>query len=322
MGRAKLLPARLVVHPGSIEARLEARNIYFDDSYAHYAQAGKDGPAVIILHGWAASLKQWEWLLPILANAGYTAYAVDLPGHGQAPRLSDHYVFRDYVDYLHQWMTSLEIQHPVLLGHSMGGYLSLQYTMNHPQAVRGLILADPLYGSHQFYISHQFGRRMLSSPHMRRVGEFIFRHIPIWLIEASHHWPPPDISHSPAALRRQIVFDHRRADPRIVRTIALIDDLRPHLSQVTVPSLVTWGSRDQLLSPESFETLVELLPVAQRYRFVDAGHHPHLARTQSFVELVLTFLRRLDENNWEAGTTPMEASHLCRSSTTTILAAP
>jgi pimeloyl-ACP methyl ester carboxylesterase len=322
MGRAKLPSALPADHPGSFEARLEAQNIHFDDSFAHYAQAGKDCPAVIILHGWAASLKQWEWLLPILANAGYTAYAVDLPGHGQAPRLSDDHILRDYLCYLHQWMKTLEIQHPVLLGHSMGGYLSLQYALDHPQAVRGLILADPLYGSHQFYASHQLGRRLLGRPKMRRVGEFIFRHIPTWLIEASHRWPPPDISHSSAALRRQIIFDHRRADPRIVQTIALIDDLRPHLSQVTAPSLVTWGSRDQLLSPESFESLADLLPAAQKHCFVDVGHHPHLARTQCFIELVLTFLRRLDDNNGETETIPMEAIQPCRSSTTTILTAP
>jgi pimeloyl-ACP methyl ester carboxylesterase len=275
---------------------LETQTIQFDDSYAHYAQAGEGGATVVVLHGWAASLKQWDWLLPILANSGHTAYALDLLGHGQAPRLSDGHAIQDYVDHLSRWMRALHIRQPVLLGHSMGGYLSLRYVLDHPGAARGLILVDPLYSYHQFYGYHQFAWQLLSGLEVLTLGEFFFRHTPRWLIEAGHYWRR-DIADAPATLRRQVALDYKRADPRIVQTLPTIGDLRPYLGQVRVPALVTWGCRDQLLTPHSFESLVDLLPMAQGHCFTDMGHSPHLARPQGFVELTLDFLSRPEDRS-------------------------
>jgi pimeloyl-ACP methyl ester carboxylesterase len=289
---------------------LETQKICFDDSYAHYAQAGEKGPAVVILHGWAASMKQWKSLLPILAKAGFTAYAVDLPGHGQAPRLSDRYAIEDYLDYLGRWMRALDIRDPILLGHSMGGYLSLQYALDHTGTVRGLMLVNPLYDCRQLGDHHQLARRLLGGPEMLTVGKFVFRHAPVWLIEASHIWNRRDVGGVSAPLRRQIALDYKQADPHILQTILAVGDLRPHLHQVTVPTLVTWGCRDHLLSPDSFELLVDALPTAQGHCFADVGHHPHLICAQDFTELTLAFLHRIEYDS-----VPPEVSHLWTSST-------
>ncbi len=287
---------------------MKTQIVYFDGSYAHYAQAGDGGPPVVVLHGWAASLKQWDWFLPALANAGYTAYALDLLGHGQGPRLSHDHTIEDYVDYLSRWMRALDIRRPVLLGHSMGGYLSLRHALDHPGAVRGLVLVDPLYSYHQFYSPHQFAWRLLSELEVLTLGEFFFRHAPLWLIEASHYWNERDVADAPAALRRQVALDYKRADPRIIQTIPTISDLRPRLGRVTAPALVTWGCRDQLLSPNSFESLVDLLPAAQGYCFADIGHNPHLARPQSFADVVLAFLNRLENGSGELSEWPSIAA--------------
>jgi non-heme chloroperoxidase len=296
---------------------LETQTIYFDDGYAHYAQAGEKGPVVVVLHGWAASLKQWESFLAILANAGYTAFAIDLPGHGRAPRLSHRYSIEDYLDYLCRWMQALDIRDPILLGHSMGGYLSLQYVLDHPGAVRGLVLVNPLYDYHQLGEYHQLVRRMLGGPEMLTVGKFIFRHAPVWLIEASHVWDRHDVGGTSATLRRQIAIDYKQADPHIVQTILTFDDLQPHLHQVSVPTLVTWGCRDHLLSPDSFEILVNTLPAAQGHCFADVGHHPHLVCAQDFTELTLAFLHQIETDSvptevnplWTSSTIAFPASH-------------
>lgn len=289
---------------------LETRTVYFDHSYAHYAQAGEDGPAIVILHGWAASLNQWDWLLPILADAGYTAYAIDLLGHGQAPRLSHNHAVEDYLKYLRQWIKALDIECPIFLGHSMGGYLSLQYALAHPGSVRGLVLVAPLYGQHQFDRYYQFGWWLLGKPEMLRAGELVFRHIPNWLIDASHYLNPKDIGSASASLRRQVTLDHKRADARIVRTLLFVGDLRPRLQELTVPILVTWGEYDRLLSPGSFQILVDMLPTAQGHCFTDVGHHPHVACPQDFTKLVLTFLGRVEDSNWGAGSVPSEVDYL------------
>ena len=205
-------------------------------------------------------------------------------------------------------METLKIQRPTLLGHSMGGYLSLRYALDYPKAVRGLILVDPLYGDHQFNPYHQLARQLLNSPKTLKIGETLFRHVPMWLIEASHVWNRRDVGGAPAPLRRQIALDQKRADPRIVRTLGMIQDLRPRLQQLRLPALVMWGRHDHLLLPSTFASLVELLPEAQGHCFMDVGHHPHVTHTESFVEKTLTFLKQMQDDGREAGARPPEVN--------------
>ena len=323
MGHAKLSAARFRVHTEVTSLYdLETRTLHLDDSYVHYAQAGQEGTAIIILHGWAASLKQWQWLLPILANAGYTAYAIDLLGHGQAPRLSHTHAVEDYLGYLRRWIKALNIEYPIFLGHSMGSYLSLQYALDYPGSVRGLVLVDPLYSHHQFDRYHQFGRWLLGQPEMLGAGELIFRNIPGWLIDASHYLNPKDLGRASAALRRQVTLDHKRADARIVQTILIVGDLRPRLQELMVPALVTWGGYDRLLPPSSFQSLVDILPTAQGHCFADVGHHPHLACPDNFAELVLSFLRHIEDVSWRAASALTEVNHLWTPDTSTVRADP
>jgi pimeloyl-ACP methyl ester carboxylesterase len=253
----------------------------------------------------------------VLANPGER-----LLGHGEAPSLSRDHTIQDYLDNMCRWMEALEIRQPIFIGHSMGGYLSLQYALDNPGAVRGLVLVDPLYTYHQFDKHHQHARRLLGKPEMLKVGEFVYRHAPTWLFEAGQNWGPSDVNHAPAPLRQQAARDHKRADPRIIQTIAIIGDLRSHLPQVSAPVLVTWGCQDQLLSPDSFETLVDLLPAAQGYRFEDACHHPHLASTKAFTELILAFLHQLEDGDLEPTTASTGVSQLWASIATTIPSGP
>jgi pimeloyl-ACP methyl ester carboxylesterase len=289
---------------------LETQSVYVNDSHAHYARAGNGESTLVVLHGWGASLKQWEWLLPIAANAGYTAYAVDLLGHGEAPRLPNNHTIEDYQVHLSQWMKALDIQHPILLGHSLGGYLSLEYALENPGAVPGLILVDPLYSYHQFDHHRQSARRLLSRPGTLTVLEFFFRYTPIWLIEAGHRWNRSESADVPATLRRQVALDYKRADPHILRTLLSIGDLRPYLGQVTAPILVAWGCRDLLLPHDSFETLVDLLPAAWGHCFTNMGHNPHLTHAPRFTELILTFLRQVKGDNGSSGITPTDTRQL------------
>lgn len=274
---------------------METQKIYFDDTYAHYAQAGAGASSVVVLHGWGASLKHWEWLLPVLAEAGYTAYALDLLGHGEAPRLGRDYAVERYYTYLCRWIATLNIQTPVLLGHSMGGYLGLQYALDHPGAVRGLILVDPVYTHQQFHSYYQFIWRLLSGLDMRTWGEILLRRIPAWLIEAVDYLNRYGISDAPASLRRQVALDYKRADPLIVQTLLTVGDLRPRLDQLVAPVLLTWGCQDQVLPPDSFEALAGLLSAPSLHCFTDTGHNPHLTRAWNFAELILAFLEHLEE---------------------------
>ena len=61
------------------------------------------------------------------------------------------YTFDAVFDHFSAWIDSLEITEPmILIGHSLGGALSLQYALRYPERVRALVLVNPFYDIHQF----------------------------------------------------------------------------------------------------------------------------------------------------------------------------
>ncbi len=127
---------------------------------ANFVSQGKGAP-VVMIHGLAASLHDWDFLLPELVNAGYSGYALDLLGHGDSPKPQVRGYRMDWIfDHFLIWFESLHLERPaVLIGHSLGGYIALEFARRYPERTRGLVLVDPFYSLAQlpalyaFYLS-------------------------------------------------------------------------------------------------------------------------------------------------------------------------
>src|SRR5687767_2674019 len=117
---------------------------------ANYVHQGVGTP-VILIHGLAASLHDWDDLVPELAQNGYAAYAPDLLGHGDSPKLDSPTYQMDWVfEHFSQWMRSLRLTEPaILIGHSLGGHMALEYARRASAWTRGLVLVNPFYSPSQ-----------------------------------------------------------------------------------------------------------------------------------------------------------------------------
>jgi pimeloyl-ACP methyl ester carboxylesterase len=258
-------------------------------SNLNYIQEGKGDP-IVLIHGMAASLHGWNWMVPTLAANGYTALALDLPGHGDSPKPDDpeQYTVKSFYAALDAWIDSRDFAAPpVLVGHSLGGYLSLFYAMRHPGKVRALLLIDPLYNLGQL---SPFVRMLRWRP---AIGEKALRLVPEWLVSALLGWDPTRTDDHPRDARQQIAADYKRASSHIVYVPASLQDLSPCLPQLTLPSLVIWGEKDLTLRPDSFLALADALPNAASHAVPGAGHQPHIGKPALVNRLVLDFLASL-----------------------------
>src|SRR5258706_471544 len=107
-----------------------------------------EGAPVILIHGLAASIFDWVDLTPELVAAGYAVYALDLLCHGQSlkPRELDQYHVDKIFEHLDGWIDSLKLDRPlILVGHSLGGSLSIEYSLRSPEKFRALVLTDTFY---------------------------------------------------------------------------------------------------------------------------------------------------------------------------------
>jgi pimeloyl-ACP methyl ester carboxylesterase len=252
----------------------------------NYTNTGSGRP-VILIHGIAASLRDWDRLSPVLVEAGYRAIAVDLPGHGDSPHPQDPHKFGLKVVYtaFESWLDGCDLPDPVhLLGHSLGGYLGLRYALRRPERVQSLALINPLYCIAQITPGlHLFRRRPGLGTHLIRIA-------PAWLIKRALAWDPAGADSFPPEVRRQISEDYKRATPHFLNITRRIPDLTPELRRVPSPVLLLWGDRDRTLDPASFPLMAARLPRVEQHRLAGSGHQPHIGRPELVNRYVLRWL--------------------------------
>lgn len=257
----------------------------------HFIQRGAGTP-ILLVHGLAASLLDWRDLLPALAASGYAGYALDLPGHGESdkPASAEAYHIETVFDQFLHWVDYLGLASPaVLVGHSLGGYLVMQFALRFPERTRALVLSNP------FYRPAQLPPFLRVRPRKPLVNTELIERTPEWMIRMMIDLTSFSIRNGyvlPEQAREQAARDYKRAHPGIFNLVFTIEDLLPLAPDIHAPALVLWGRRDQTLPPASFTQLAAALPRAQT-AILEAGHVPHQSHAAEFNRHVLTFLRQL-----------------------------
>jgi pimeloyl-ACP methyl ester carboxylesterase len=255
------------------------------------------GQPVLMIHGLAASLHDWDDLMPALVNNGYAACALDLLGHGDSFKPADarDYTFESVFKHMLHWIDSFDPAMPaVLIGHSLGGGLSLLYALRYPERVRALVLINPFYDLKQLppLMRAVFHRQLLNTSLIEGAPYWLFR----FLVDIASF--NVDIGHRethvlPERVRYQTALDYTRAASGIYNIPRTLPFLTSDLPRLQPPVLVLWGERDQTLDPKTFSHLVHLLPNAHGHSFRACGHVPHQCHPERVNPLVLEFLNSL-----------------------------
>lgn len=135
-GSAPLAPAR------AGDVAITAFDVKVDGQAIHARAAGPAaGAPVLLLHGAAFDSGTWEKLgtLAVLADAGFRAVAVDLPGFGQskAARLPPDHL-------LERLLPAIPLERPVIVSPSMSGRVSLPFVVAHPEQLAGYVPVAPV----------------------------------------------------------------------------------------------------------------------------------------------------------------------------------
>jgi abhydrolase domain-containing protein 14 len=115
-----------------------SRNVNVGSCTVHCLQTkNTQGYDIVLLHGAKFQAATWKELKTLnrLGEAGYRPYAIDLPGFGKSPRGA---VSHDAV--LQAFIKQEKLSRPVIVGPSMSGKISLDFTLEHPETVGGLVL--------------------------------------------------------------------------------------------------------------------------------------------------------------------------------------
>lgn len=257
-----------------------------------------DGEAVVMVHGLAASLHDWDDLLPELSANGYAGYALDLLGHGESekPDQQNEYTVAKAFEYFEKWIAGLNLQKPfTLIGHSLGGGLSLLYALRHPDQIRGLVLVNPFYDLNQLPpVIKTFFRHKLIHPKLMDLAPYRLFRLMIDMTSFNYYIGHRESHILPEHIRYQTALDYKRASSGIYNFPHSLPSLTLELSHVLQPTLLLWGGRDKTLQPESFPKLKAWLPNLKGSQvFPICGHVPHQCHPEKFNPLVMEFLKSL-----------------------------
>jgi pimeloyl-ACP methyl ester carboxylesterase len=126
----------------ALAAEPEQRRVDCNGCGINYLTWGRVGaPGLVFIHGGAAHAHWWSFLVPLLADH-YRIAAMDLTGHGDSDRRPE-YTLANWADEVmavaaHAGMAP----HPVVVGHSMGGFVSIGTAAAHGDRLRGIVILD------------------------------------------------------------------------------------------------------------------------------------------------------------------------------------
>lgn len=237
----------------------------------YYEESGKGIP-VIFIHGFPFDHSIWEPLIPLLKDHARMILP-DLRGFGKSPVTDEVYSMRLLAEDIAQLMDHLKIEQAVLVGHSMGGYVTLAFAQAYPGRVSGLGLvatqaaADLPERRQTRYktaeaVAHKGARVVVSNmvnaltPHQELIAP-----LSALILQA----PPTAIVGA-------------------LKGMAERHDLTGELSKVTVPAVVLVGDSDQLLPRDRVETMAQMLPKGWLVEIPHAGHMPMMEDPEAVAE--------------------------------------
>lgn len=256
-------------------------SITTDQGSLHYEVYGRGKP-VILLHGWLGSWGLWQDTMKFLGGH-YRTYALDFWGFGESGKKRNTYAVDDFVDLVDQFMENLGIAAAPIIGHSMGGTVSLALAIKYPQRVKKVaVIGSPVHGSSLDPILKLAGVRPIA---------FVV-HNSMWALKLGLKLAGPVITTEkkwPEMISRDL--DKTSLESFLVSISSLRKtDLRPQLNNINIPTMGMYGRKDALVDPGQWRPLSEGVSDVRIELFKQAGHFPMLDQPSLFMETLKDFL--------------------------------
>jgi non-heme chloroperoxidase len=272
-----------VIHPSAFEVRVATLASGLRLPYVEHGDPA--GIPVVLLHGVTDSWRSFEPVLPHLPRS-LRAIAVTQRGHGDADRPAAGYRFRDLAGDVAALLDALAIPRAVVVGHSMGAAVAQRFALDHPERVRGLVLA----GSFASLAQHAGVREMceataqLADP----VDPAFARDFQVSTLAQ----PVPD------AFLEMVVGESLKLPARVWQSLfgAFADAANDHsgeLKNVAAPTLLVWGDRDAYCSRADQDALLAAIAGSRLAVYAGAGHALHWEEPARFARDVAGFVASL-----------------------------
>lgn len=237
-----------------------------------YYEATGSGPAVLLTHGYSATLRMWDPQIEALA-ASHRVICWDMRGHGESdsPADASAYSHAATAADMAAVLDACGADTAVVGGLSLGGFMSLVFRLAHPRRVRALMLFDtgPGYKKDE----GRAGWNRLAEDYARRFESRGLEALGAGAeVRIARHHSAQGLAHAARGMLAQ-------KDARVIESLPRID----------VPTLLIAGSEDKPFLA-AMDYMAAKIPRATKVIIEGAGHTPNLEKPAEFNRAVLSFL--------------------------------
>ncbi|MDX1637995.1 MAG: alpha/beta hydrolase [Balneolaceae bacterium] len=239
------------------------------------------GHTLVLLHGMFGGLSNFDPLLKRIQD--HPVFVPEIPIYKiEHSRLN----IPGLSEWLHQVLRKQQIRQPILLGNSMGGHIALQYALNHPDDLSGLVLTGSS-GLFENDLGSSRPRRYDRTYVKERASLTFYED----LVNDTIIDEILDVLQDPSKLGSLL---------RVARSTHG-HNLEDELGRIEHPVLLVWGKNDVITPPEVARQFRKKLPNAT-LRWIDrCGHAPMMERPEEFVKVLMPFLQLIGNRKEKEG---------------------
>jgi pimeloyl-ACP methyl ester carboxylesterase len=249
-------------------------------SFLEWGKPETARPSLMILHGLLAAGETFDRLVAEIGR-GRHVIAVDMPANGHSEHTLDvDCSTASLAATVREFLDTVGLERPVLLGHSHGGLLALRLAVTEPQALRGLILLAP---AHPYEGYRESMVRFYRRPFGRNAARYLFPRIPARMYLFFFRQMPGTRDHFDLEALEPYLHSLRMPGT-VPYTLRVLDTWHEDMRQLRedldatplhLPTLVLWGEKDLVVPLSSATELLKHLPQARLVRLPMAGHLPN-----------------------------------------------
>lgn len=261
----------------------------------HYLDYGtgnesEDRPSMLCVHGGAAHAHWFDYVAPFFSPR-YHVRALDQRGHGNSDWVDPPaYSYQDYASDLAQVAEKLDLRDFVLIGHSMGGMVSLVYAATYPGRVGRLVIVDTSMKLNEERIAAMRDRGSRPGSSYATREELITRYR---MLPAGTLASPEVIRHMGAHSARQFpdgTWRHR-FDRNVYAIRESVDGMQ-YWERIKIPTLLIKGDRSPRITPEIYAGVKARCPQAELAEVPLSDHHVTLDNPSGFAQALKAFLEK------------------------------
>jgi pimeloyl-ACP methyl ester carboxylesterase len=276
--------------PHSRDARYVSRHTVVRSLRFHFEEWGEPGkPEILLLHGGNQSAHSWD-LVSLHLSDRYHVFALDQRGHGDSewPRDQDSSIDARVADAL-AFLDDQGVDDPLIMGHSMGGRVTMGMALARPDLARGIVLVD-------------VGPE-LSPQGTAVIGNFVSHNVEFDdLEEFLDNVVKYDRFRTREHIARTVRYNMlRRADGKYISKVdhrrlgtAYSEMTFEQATSISAPVLLVRGAESDVLEAEPARRFADALPKGTLVTVEKTGHNVHSGNTPGFLEAIGPFVASLD----------------------------